>query len=95
MGKCLLKLSPVCLPQGAIERTEELEEPDCQRMSLELRVGDAFVLYHTGQKYWLSVEKVRGAPNLNLGAKQSKSTYFLGLRYNPYLSLHVSPVKWG
>lgn len=36
MGKWLLKLSPVCLSQGAIERTEGLEEPDCQRMSLEL-----------------------------------------------------------
>lgn len=33
---------------------------------------------------------MRGAPNLNLGAKQSKSTYFLGLQYSPDLSLHVS-----
>lgn len=80
---------------GSHRRTEGLEEPDCQRMSLELRVGDALFLYHTGQRYWLRVEKVRGAPNLNLGAKQSKFTYFLGLPDSPDLNLHMSPVKWG
>lgn len=89
MGKWLLKLSPVCLPRGTIERTEGLEEPGCQRMSLKLRVGDALFLFHTGQKYWLRVEKARGAPNLNLGAKQSKSRYFLGLQDSPDLSPHV------
>lgn len=83
------QVKPSVPPSGSHREDRGTRRARLPEKVTKLRVGDALFLYHTGQKYWLRGEKARGAPNLNLGAKQSKSTYFLCLRYSPDLSPHV------